>query len=308
MLDMRVVINRMLAILILLCIGYLARKLKYTDAVSNQKLSHIIVNIAQCGLILGSVMNVEPSYSKAQALSALGISFIMMAVFTGLGYLTPILLRDKGETRGTYVFMTAFSNVGIMGMPLVASIFGPETCFLATLFSIPFNLFMYTVGLAMISGTRQNVRFSPRWFFSPPLLASLAAFFIFFLDIPFPTPVADAAYTLGEFVLPGSMLVLGSSLAGIPTREVFSGVRFYVHLLLKLIAYPLLVGVLLRLFIQDPIILGVLTVIAAMPIASSATMLSIEYGGNEKLATRGVVLSTFLSVVTVPLIVYLLLV
>jgi predicted permease len=64
----------------------------------------------------------------------------------------------------------------------------------------------------------------------------------------------------------------------------------------------------LHLFTKEPLIIGTMTVIAAMPVAAAATMLSTQYGGNEKLATRAVVLSTFLSVATIPLIVRLLLV
>jgi predicted permease len=78
-------------------------------------------------------------------------------------------------------------------------------------------------------------------------------------------------------------------------------------LALKLLVVPVLTWCLLRPFIADPVILGVFVVISAMPIAAASTMLSIEYGGDEKLATRCVFLSTLLSVATLPLMVWLLL-
>jgi len=53
--------------------------------------------------------------------------------------------------------------------------------------------------------------------------------------------------------------------------------------------------------------LGVLVVIAGMPTAAMASMLAIEYDGNERIASAGVFLSTLLCGVTVPLIVYILL-
>jgi len=307
MLNMHTVMNRMLVILLLFCTGFAARKARYLDEVSNQKLSRIIINVANSGLVLGSVMNQESAYTKAQALSTLGISFAVLFLLVLLGCLTAILLRVKGKDRGTYQFMTAFGNVGFMGMPVISSIFGPQAVFLAALFSIPTNLYMYTVGLFMISGDRKKVRFSTKALLNQPVFSSLAALVIFLLDIPFPEPVAEAASTLGGFVLPASMLVLGSSLGGISFREVFGGARLYGQIACKLLAAPVLTWAFLRLFVRDPVVLGVLTVIAAMPVASATTMLSIEYGGNEKLATRSVVLSTFLSVATIPLVVYLLL-
>jgi hypothetical protein len=73
-----------------------------------------------------------------------------------------------------------------------------------------------------------------------------------------------------------------------------------------LIVCPLLVYFVLRWFIDDPLLLGIATVLCAMPVATNATMLCIEYGGNELLASRGVFISTLLSLVTIPLMVYFL--
>jgi predicted permease len=192
MLDMHAVISRMAVIFLLLCVGFIARKMKATDAVTNEKLSQIIIHVAQVGLILSSVMNVDSSVTNAVALSTLLISFVLMLVFVGFGYLAPILLRVKGEDRGVYTFITAFGNIGFMGMPVIASIFGSDAVFLTALFNIPFNLFLFSIGMTMISGGEQKLRFSPRLFLSAPIIASLAALVIFLLDIPFPAVVAEA--------------------------------------------------------------------------------------------------------------------
>ena len=307
MLDMRVVVERMLIVLILMAVGFVARKTGRTDAVANQKLSHIIINVAQCGMILGAVMNAELGITRAQALGGLGISFGLMALFLCIGYLTPVLLRAKGETRGTYRFMSAFGNTGFIGMPIIGSVFGREAVLLVALFNIPFNLSVYTLGMAMISGGEHKVRFSLKALLSPPVVASLLALLIFLFDIPFPTVVADAAVTLGELVLPGCLLVLGGSLGAIPLKEVFNTGRVYLLLFIKHIAEPVIVWAILRPFISDPLVLGTFTLIASMPIAAASTMLSIEYGGDEVLATKSVFLSSLASVGTIPLIAYLLL-
>jgi predicted permease len=308
MLDMHAVIDRMTVIFILLCVGFAARKLKAADAVTNEKLSRIILHVAQIGLVLSSVMNVDSNVTEKVALSTLGISFLLMLVFVGFGYLAPILLRVKGEDRGVYAFITAFGNIGFMGIPVIASIFGSDAVFLTALFTIPFNLILFSVGLTMISGGEQKLRFSPRLFLSAPIFGSLAALVIFLLHIPFPGVVVEAATTLGSFVLPGTMLVLGGSLAAIPLREVVSDLRLYAQMFLKLIVTPVLAWGILQLLTKEPLIIGTLTVVSAMPVAAAATMVSTQYGGNEKLATRAVVLSTFLSVLTIPLVARLLLV
>ncbi len=310
MLDMSAVIGRMLVILLLLAVGFLSRKLGYTDEVSNQRLSRIIINVAQCGLILASVMNVESPFSRSDVFLFLGLSFLLTGFLVGLGYLTPLLLRVKGPARGTYIFMTAFGNVGFLGMPVIGSIFGTDAVFLPALFCIPFNLFVYSIGISMVSGGAQKARFSYRAFLNPPVIFSFAALIIFLLDIPFPEFVATSADTLGEMVLPGTLLVLGGSLGGMTFRETFTagGWRCWAQLFIKLLVIPVIVWALLRLVVHNATMLGVFTVIAAMPIAAASTMLSLEHGGDEKLASRGVFLSTLLSVFTIPLVVWLLLI
>jgi len=53
--------------------------------------------------------------------------------------------------------------------------------------------------------------------------------------------------------------------------------------------------------------LGILVVLSGMPTAAMAAMVAIEYGGNERIASGGVSMTTLLSGVTIPLVVYLLL-
>ena len=69
----------------------------------------------------------------------------------------------------------------------------------------------------------------------------------------------------------------------------------------------MLLWAVLRLFIHDPLMLGVVTVLGATPCGAIAVMLSMQYGGNEKLATRAVFMTTVLSVFTIPLVCWLLL-
>jgi malate permease and related proteins len=61
------------------------------------------------------------------------------------------------------------------------------------------------------------------------------------------------------------------------------------------------------LFISDQLMLGVLVVLSAMPTATNATMMSLEYGGNERLASKTVFITTLFSIATIPLLVFLLL-
>ena len=75
---------------------------------------------------------------------------------------------------------------------------------------------------------------------------------------------------------------------------------------MKLLLFPVLILVLSRLIFSDPVVVGIATLTFAMPCASMCVMLSKEHGGNSQTASSGVVFTTLLSLLTIP-IVYLVL-
>ena len=108
---------------------------------------------------------------------------------------------------------------------------------------------------------------------------------------------------VNDACLPVAMLILGATIASMPIRELFDDWRVYLFTLFRLGVIPLAVMVLLRaLNISTPEITGIMIVLAAMPVATNTTMLAIEYGGNLRLASKGIFFSTILSVITIPVV------
>ena len=77
--------------------------------------------------------------------------------------------------------------------------------------------------------------------------------------------------------------------------------------LLRLIAAPLLTWLVLGLFVRDGLLMGVSVILAACPTAMIATALAIRAGKDEAYASQCVFVSTVLSAVTMPLMIWLLL-
>jgi len=141
-----------------------------------------------------------------------------------------------------------------------------------------------------------------------PLLSSALTLALFFLHIQLPDVVNTALFTMGDATTPMAMLILGCTIAEMPLRELFDEWRVYIFVVLKLLIMPVLVFLLLRPLAGsvDPLLAQVLVVLSAVPVATNATMLSIEYGGNNKLVAQGIFFSTIISVLTIPLLVFIL--
>ena len=98
------------------------------------------------------------------------------------------------------------------------------------------------------------------------------------------------------------MMVIGQSMIHMKVKEVFGDIRLFIFSLIKLVAIPIVGIFILKLFITDALILNVCYIMLATPVASMAAMLAQQFDGDYKLASKGVALTTILSVITIPLV------
>ncbi|MEE0776335.1 MAG: AEC family transporter [Bacillota bacterium] len=300
------VINQMVILFFILLIGYVANRCKVMTDVSNRWLTKLMLNVTVPAMILASVMDTQISMSITDLLVIIAIAFLTSGILLVLGLIVPHLLRVPKGNRGLYTFMTMFGNIAFMGFPVISSIYGDEAIFYSALFMIPFNLLIFSLGVMLIA-PKGEAKMDLSFLKSPALIASILSVILFFLPVSVPDVIAETCNLVGDITVPGAMLLIGSTLALLPIRQMFNDWRIYIFSAIRLIALPLIMWVLLHPLVHDPLILGIAVVNSAMPVATNATMFCMEYGGNEKLASKGIFLTTVLSVITIPLIVYILL-
>ena len=300
-------LNTMVEILILMVIGFLAARFGLVDKDTNRRLTAFTLVIPQSGMILSGVINAELSLSAGQVLALFGIGFVMYGVLFLLCLCTPALCAAAPRDRGVYRFTTMFGNCGFMGFPVIAAIFGSEYVFYAALANTAFNILAYSLGISMVCGGSAKGEIHWRSFINAPIIATLLSLVIMALGLSFPAAVKQCVTAVGDSTVPLSMIIIGASLYGQKPRQILLSWRVYVFAAIKLLAAPVAVWAVLRLFVRNATTLGICTVLAAMPSAAISTMFAIQYGRDETLASRNVVFTTVLSLATVPLIYRLLL-
>lgn len=303
--NMTAVINQLAVLFILLAVGYTANKFfKIMSPESDKILTKILLNITMPCLILSSVMGEPITATGSQAAFFMLMVLVLYALFFIISLPVPWLTRFHQTDSGMSRFSIMFGNVGFMGFPVISVIFGTSAVFYVALVNMVFTVLHFSIGLTMVSGKAEKINF--RLFINPSLVASLVAILLFALGIKSPVVIASTVGILGQITIPCAMLIIGSSLAMIPLKEVFSEIRIYPLTVIKLVLVPLLSWLVFHLFITDKTMLGVLVVLSGMPTAITATMLSLEYGGNDKLASKIIFITTLASIVTIPLMVFLL--
>jgi predicted permease len=98
------------------------------------------------------------------------------------------------------------------------------------------------------------------------------------------------------------MMVIGQSMIHISLKDMFGDIRLLLFSVVKQLFVPVIGVLLLGLIIKDDTLIKTCFVMLSVPIGSMCAMLPQQYGGNYRLASKGVALSTLLSVVTIPLV------
>lgn len=220
--------------------------------------------------------------------------------------LIPRLLRADREDYGSYQVMTIFANIGFMGYPLLDAMYGGEAVIHAAIFNLLYSVLIYTYGINRMKTSGQREKLNGKQLMNVGVISCLIAVTLYISNLPVPMVFKDTATRIGAVTGPLSMLVIGDSLAQIRLKDLFTDVRLLLFSVVKLLLMPALLLWGLRFFITDPMFLGVCLVMTATPVGSMTVMLAQQYDGDYRLTSKGVALTTVLSVATMPFLFWLL--
>ncbi|MCR4603415.1 MAG: AEC family transporter [Prevotella sp.] len=294
----------MMTLFIIVIVGYVAGKLGYMGGDFDKRLSSLVINFTCPALILSSAMG-GTLPSRDMILPLLLISVITYAVLTGVAFLLPRYLTSRRADQGVIGFALMFGNVGFMGYPVVASIFGHEAVFYAAVLNVVNTFAVFTVGTILITGRNEveGGRFQKKVLYSSPMIAAYLTMLIVALEIrDIPAFISQPLTMIGNITVPAALLIIGSSMSHLSLRSLLGTRSVYVTTLLRLAIIPIAIYYLGLLLGFSSLVVCINTVVIAMPVATYGTILCLKYERDTTLITEVTFISTLLSVVTIPLI------
>ena len=291
----------MVVLFIIVILGYVACKLGYMGDKFDKKLSSIVVDITCPLLVLSSVMGDELP-DRTLILPLLGVGFLTYILLLVFGFWVPRLITKNHDDQGMIGFALMFANVGFIGYPIVSSIFGPHAVFYAALLNMPNTFFIFTAGVMLIKGEYSLKQFNPKVLVSPAMLGAFLAAIIVALGIHTPDIIARPVTMVGNITVPAALMIIGSSMAKLPIREIIGSTKVYITALLRLTIVPLSIYFLFKVCGVSDQVNNINTVVIAMPVASFGTMFCLKYGRNPSLITETTFITTLGSIITIPLI------
>lgn len=325
--------------------GYLLIKTKMLPQKAITYLSVLLLYVSQPFLSIRSFLEVSYTSQLAVNLAIVfGVSLAGQAVIFGVMWLvlrrrfddpqqTAELIRDgfiggdsytaepalkaavarsvSGRANRAMVLASAFGNVGFFGVPVLQFLFSDSDAHVAIAYSAVFivtlNLMSWTVGSYLLTGDKKHVSLK-RALINPQTVTLVISLPLFFAGVSagdLPDTINTVIGYLADMTAPLCMIILGMRFALAPVVQLFTDFRVYVASFIKTLVFPLLVYVVLMPFQMEEMLRVSLVLLSGMPAATINLNLAELYGADQKTAANSILMSTVLSIVTIPLLMLL---
>ncbi|MGN0392447.1 MAG: AEC family transporter [Bariatricus sp.] len=305
---------QMFVMFLLILTGYFCYKTHLISKENNACLSRLVVNVFNPAMIFSSVLG----NSGSGTVDSIPLLFLVSAgIFLFLIIMSKIFVRifhETGDQKRITELLYIFANVGFVGIPVVKALLGTDKLIYVAVFILEYNILVYTYGISLLKrGAKEKE--PPKAAFqlsslkplvNPGTIACIATLFIFITGISLPQPLGDGLQYLANATTPISLIVIGVSL-GIQADLVslFTSGKRYLFCLCKLLLLPILGTLLLKRLPLSDIMCQVYMIMMAMPSGNLILMLVEENGMEGRECSYRIILSTLMSILTIPILVFL---
>ena len=305
------------SLLVLVVPCFILAKIKLIGQTAENVLSTIVLYVCQPLLLVVSFQKTAFSVDILKnMLIVFALAVVVHAIMIALVML--IMKNKSGDKKANVLkFSAVFSNCGYMGIPFLQLLYGDaagEIIVYAGVVIGVFNILAWTIGVYMITGDKSTV--SVKKALLNPNIIGLVVGVLLFVVLQKPVTQVFETGTTGanvvaklfksvnffaDMVTPLSMSVIGIKLAYMSINKLFTDKTAYFSVLLKNVVMSLIALFVVVFLPVDAPVKNVIFFTLSMPSATMSVLLAIKFDSDAESATANVLLSTVLSVVTIPI-------
>ncbi|MFK7914728.1 MAG: AEC family transporter [Pseudomonadales bacterium] len=283
---LQAVLSVVTPIFIIAGIGYLWHR--RGQPFDTETVGSVVMYIGSPCLIYSSLTSNAPELDTLLTMASSAVLVIVLSAAAGT-----VFLRLLGWPVTTFLPAIVQANGGNMGLPVVLLAFGETGLALGMAYFFVLSVSQYTLGLSISSGT-----FSLGALLKQPVIwAVVVVLLVLTTGIQLPDWINDTADILGGLTIPAMLLMLGTSLARLELTDVAQSLTIT---LLRLALGLALGWAAIYLFDLTGVMAGVVLLQATMPSAVFNYVFAERYDREPQKVAAVIVLSTLLSVLTLP--------
>ncbi len=298
-----IVLNSVISLFLIMLVGVYGSKKGIITSEINEGLIKLLLNITLPFMVISSFsfsfnMSIMSNIVKGFYYSIIAYIVLIIASYA-------LLLPIKGDKKTIIHFGNVFTNTGYIGFPILNAIYGPEGVIYGSIFNMFFVLFVWTYGLILFKGyigKNELKKEIVSTILNPSIIAVIIGLVIMIHDIKIPLIIYNSINSVGNISGPLSMIILGVIFSRSRFGSNFKDWRLYYGLIVKMIVLPMILYLISHLA-DRTIILNSVIIIASMPAAIMTSIFAETYNKEKDFAMIIVLMSTLLSVITIPILV-----
>ncbi len=299
---------------VLLAVGFLCRKVGIINDISSKNLSKLILMVGQPAMLIYSMSSAEYTEENVKmAWIMLGLGFVFHGVLAVISYFMALPYKKNIDEEKISEFSFLFANCAFIGFPIFEALLGPIGLFMASFLTFSFNILVWTWGLGIFARKRDDIKMNIKKvllnFGTVPCVIGFAFYLLKAPSVGFELPefLLKAMGYLTNLCTPISVLITGALIATQSIKKIFCSWKLYYFNIMKLFVLPILVCLISKVILMLIPVDGLeiyavfVTAAAALPAASSVSMMSETYGLDSGYSSLVVGTSSILSVLSMPL-------
>ena len=301
--SLSVILQQMGVICILVFIGILLYKKNVIDTVTSKKLSAIVVDVCNPGLILASILGGNITADHKDLIYAAGLGFAFYLLLMIIGLIMPRILRVSPDKRKFYNLMSVYTNIGFLGIPVAKAILPSNAIIYVIVVNVFYCLLFYTHGMAVLGNGEEDAGkgkvSSLRNIINPGTVMALVSLVVFWFNIKLPPLIANTVEYVGNATIFLSMALLGVFIARSRFMDSLKDVRIWVFILLRMILLPILIVLMLHAISFDKTATLAMCLMAAVPVGNLPMIQAEKKGMDTTILSSAIAVTTVVSILTI---------
>lgn len=297
------ILSSLVMIFILIVPGVFFKKKNILTEDQNGAINSIVVNLTWPCLVIDAMqMKLSLQVLKDSAY-ILVVCLLILAIIFAISFPVAKLIKLPKTKQYLTVFMLLFGNTGFIGIPVIKALYGTDAVFYAAIVELINDILIFTVGILLIQlSAGANLKVGFKQFINPGLIGVIIGLVLFLLNIQLPNLIGGSIEMIGNATTPLTMFCIGFQIGGLKFKEIAGDFQVYAICFVKLLIVPVLTLLVVKLWAGDFSMLEKVLIIGfAMPVGAVASIFSQQYKGEAAFATKSVLLSTVLSLITIPI-------
>lgn len=304
--NMKIASGQVAVLYIIVATGFIADKIGLFTEKTARLCTDLLFYIITPAVIIRSFLDIKYDPQTAKGLFiAMGCGMLMHTISVLINL--PLFRRGDKNDDSVLKYGAVFGNCGYMALPLAGAVIGSQGVFYCSAVIMSFQIFSFTYGIYIMSDNLNGkVKFEyKRLFLNPGTISVAIGLPLFLLGVSMPGIIIKPISYVADMNTPFAMIVFGTYLANTDFRTIFKNGRIFLAAFTKLVALPLIMLFTLRLLGISGELLTSLTLSASAPSATNTVIFAAKYNRNTGLAAQTVALVSFISIITMPVMIAL---